>query len=233
MKAVTIVGVSGSGKTTVAEGLIAALRRKGLRVASAKSIDCGRGHNYPGHHDHCQGAFTIDTPGSNSYRHRQAGSQLVVTRAAAETAVLYQEELPPARLLPLLTGYDLLVLEGDYAAPVPRIVTGREEADAVERLTPLTFAVSGRVAAGRKELGGLPAFDVTTPTGAEALAELALRSAAPWPGLEGAEISLRDEAGNAVPLPEALEKALTAALLAAEELPAGGELAIRLPGGSR
>lgn len=227
MRIVAIVGISGSGKTTVAEGLIAALRREGQRVASAKYIACGREHGRPG--QEAGAPFTIDTPGSNSYRHRQAGSQLVVTRAAAETAVLFQRELPLPRLLPFFAGYDYLVLEGDYDAPVPRIVTGWGEEDAAERIDRRTFAVSGRAAAGRSSLLGLPAFDVTTPKGALELARLAAQKAAPWPGPDLPAVTFRDREGRELPLPPWLEEGL-AALLAGGELPAGGELAVRLPG---
>lgn len=233
MKVMTIVGISGSGKTTVAEGLIAALRGRGLRVASAKSIACGRGCKHAGSCKGCGQGFTIDTPGSNSYRHRQAGSQLVITRAAGETAVLFQEELSLSRLLPFFLGYDYVVLEGDYAAPVPRIVTGWKEEDVEERLCAPAFAVSGRAAAGREALFGLPAFDVTTPEGIEGLAELTLRMAAPWPGFPAAEFALRDSGGRELPLPESLREALLTALSAGEDLPAGGTLTIRLPGEGR
>lgn len=229
MKFITIVGISGSGKTTAAEAVIAGARGRGLRVGSVKYIACGRQCH---HHQGCGGcktAFTIDTPGSNSYRHRQAGSQLVITRAAAETAVMFQQELPLSRLLGFFAGFDLVVLEGDYTAPVPRIVTAWEQADAAERLTERTFAVSGRAAAGRDTLLGLPALDVTTPSGAAALTELALQKAAPWPGMAIPRAALRDGAGRELPLPEGLEEKISA-LLAGAEIPAGGELTIRLPG---
>ena len=178
MRVFTIVGISGSGKTTVAEEVIRRLRARGLSVASAKSIACGRpgverclaGGGSP----HSREPFTIDTPGSNSYRHRQAGSQLVVTRAEQETAVLFQEELPFPRLLPFFEGYDFVVLEGDYDCPAPRIVTGWEPADVEERLNDLAFAVSGRAAAGRDRLGGLPAFDPADGEAMDALTRLIL-----------------------------------------------------------
>ena len=174
MRIVTIVGVSGSGKTTAAEAVIRGLRERGSTVASAKTIACGRPGvtRREGLSPHREGDFSIDAPGSNSDRHRRAGSQLVITRAARETAVLFQEELPLDGILGIFSGFDYVVLEGDYAAPVPRIVTGREEADAAQRIDGRTFAVSGRVAAGRTDFLGLPACDVTTPEGAAALVAL-------------------------------------------------------------
>lgn len=179
MRIVSIVGISGSGKTVTAEAVIRGLRERGRTVASAKSIACGRPGvtRREGLAPHREGDFSIDTPGSDSDRHRRAGSGLVITRAAGETAVLFREELPLDRVLDFFRDFDYVVLEGDYDAPVPRIVTGWEESDAAERLNGRTFAVSGRVAAGRKELRGVPAFDVTTPEGAAALAALAERMA--------------------------------------------------------
>ncbi len=178
MRIFTIVGISGSGKTTVAENVIRRLRDKGFSVASAKSIACGRpgverclaGGGRP----HSQAPFSIDTPGSNSYRHRQAGSQLVVTRAQAETAVLFQEELPYSQLLDFFREYDFVVLEGDYDCPAPRIVTGWEQEDVAERINDLTIAVSGRAAAGRENLCGLPAFDPAKSHDMDALTQLIL-----------------------------------------------------------
>lgn len=174
VKMVTIVGVSGSGKTTAAEAVIRGLRERGRSVASAKTIACGRPGvtRREGLPPHREGEFSIDAPGSNSDRHRRAGSQLVITRAARETAVLFQEELPLERLLAFFRDFDFVILEGDCDAPVPRIVTGWEEADTAERLNSRAFAVSGRVAAGRGEFHGLPALDVTTPEGAAALVAL-------------------------------------------------------------
>lgn len=235
MKLITIVGVSGSGKTTVAEALIRAFTAAGLSVASAKSIACGRPgihrRQAPGLSPHQLTPFTIDTPGSNSYRHRQAGSSLVLTRAATETALLFPQELPLPSLLPLLAPYDYVILEGDYDAPLPRIVTAVDPADAAERVTPRAFAVSGQAASRHRHLCGLPAFDVTTPEGASALASLTAQMATPWPAPATPALSLRDATGHPLPLPESLHQALALALLSANTpLPPGAELTIRLPG---
>lgn len=183
MKAVTIVGISGSGKTTAAEAVIRGLREQGYTVASAKSIACGRPGvtRKEGLSPHREEPFSIDTPGSNSDRHRRAGSQLVITRAARETAVLFQEELPLAQVLTILGGFDYVVLEGDYDAPLPRIVTGWEESDTAERINGRTFAISGRAAAGRESFQGLPALDVTTREGAAALTALVEKEAGEAP----------------------------------------------------
>ena len=57
---VAVVGKSNSGKTTLIEKLIPELNKRGYRVATVK------------HHNHL---LEIDTPGKDSWRHKQAGAQ--------------------------------------------------------------------------------------------------------------------------------------------------------------
>ena len=58
-----LAGFSGSGKTTLAEKLIAQLTARGVRIATIKHA----------HHN-----FDPDTPGKDSWRHRQAGAKQVL-----------------------------------------------------------------------------------------------------------------------------------------------------------
>ena len=57
-----IVGARNSGKTTVVEKLIHYLTENGVRVASVK---------------HTSHAHRFDTPGKDSHRHREAGTDSV------------------------------------------------------------------------------------------------------------------------------------------------------------
>ena len=75
MKVISICGISDSGKTTTAEHIIKELRRRGYSVGSVKEI----------HYDQ----FKMDTEGSNTDRHRRAGSQLVTARGKYETDILF------------------------------------------------------------------------------------------------------------------------------------------------
>jgi molybdopterin-guanine dinucleotide biosynthesis protein B len=63
MKVVGLCGASGSGKTQLAEALIAGLTAAGAAVSVVK---------------HAHKRFDIDIPGKDSYRHRQAGAFEVV-----------------------------------------------------------------------------------------------------------------------------------------------------------
>ncbi|CAN0549460.1 unnamed protein product, partial [Laminaria digitata] len=58
-----ITGWSGSGKTALIVRLIPELASRGYRVATVK---------------HAHHAFDIDTPGKDSYQHREAGAVEVV-----------------------------------------------------------------------------------------------------------------------------------------------------------
>src|SRR6218665_3524401 len=89
MKVAGFAGFFGSGKTTLIEQLIPALRRQGLRVSVVK---------------HAHHRFDIDHPGKDTYRHREAGAFEVVaasdrrpspTRALAQATPPNPQPLPP------------------------------------------------------------------------------------------------------------------------------------------
>jgi molybdopterin-guanine dinucleotide biosynthesis protein B len=61
MKLISIVGHSGCGKTTLMVTLIRELSQQGLRVATIK---------------HAHRKVELDTPGKDSYRHKEAGAAL-------------------------------------------------------------------------------------------------------------------------------------------------------------
>jgi molybdopterin-guanine dinucleotide biosynthesis adapter protein len=95
-----IVGRQGSGKTTLIEKLIPALKARGLTVSTIK-------HTH--HH-----AIELDVPGKDSYRHRVAGAAEVIVasdsgwaRIAARTESASLEEL-----LRELRAVDVVLVEG-------------------------------------------------------------------------------------------------------------------------
>ncbi len=110
---VGFVAWSGTGKTTLLEQLVPELRALGVRVAAIK-------------HAHHQ--LTLDTPGKDSWRLRQAGAQEVLV-ASAERFGLFSERAAPgeepslAELLPRLDlGHcDLVLVEGFKHEPIPKI----------------------------------------------------------------------------------------------------------------
>jgi molybdopterin-guanine dinucleotide biosynthesis protein B len=75
MKVVGFAGYSGSGKTSLIEHLIPALRLHGLRVSVV---------------EHAHHSFDIDQPGKDTWRHRQAGA-VEVAAVSSQRLVLMRE----------------------------------------------------------------------------------------------------------------------------------------------
>lgn len=101
MKIVGLAGWSGSGKTTLVCKLIPALRRRGLSVSTVKHA----------HHN-----FDVDTPGKDSYEHRQAGATEVLVSSGNRWALMHElrDEPEPGidALLENLAPVDLVIIEG-------------------------------------------------------------------------------------------------------------------------
>ena len=131
MKIITIVGIRKSGKTSTVTALVEAIRRRGKRVGTCKTVFCP--------------TFSMDKSTSNTAKHRRAGSELVCARARFETTFLYPEALPLSKILDQYKGCDYVLLEGDYYAPVPRIVCAHLAEDALLRANSRTLAFSGRI----------------------------------------------------------------------------------------
>lgn len=144
MKVFSVVGVHHSGKTTIIENVIRELRNRGYSVGSVKEI----------HYE----KFAMDTEGTNTYRHRMAGSQLVTARGMYETDILFQGKLSIDDILKFYN-HDYVVLEGVMDANVPRIISAHTEEEVLERLDDLTFAISGRISNSLRKFKELPVIN--------------------------------------------------------------------------
>ncbi len=113
MNLLHIVGRKNHGKTTLVVELVGELCRRGLRVGTIK---------------HSRHAHDLDTPGTDSYRHRHAGAAasaivtpellgVFVRRAAG--ADFYR------RLAPLYAECDVVLVEGDMEHAAPKIEVWR------------------------------------------------------------------------------------------------------------
>lgn len=145
MKIITIVGIRKSGKTSTVTALVEAIRRRGKRVGTCKTVFCP--------------TFSMDKSASNTMKHRRAGSELVCARAKFETTFLYPEALPLSKVLEQYKGCDYVLLEGDYHAPVPRIVCAHMAEDALLRMNSRTLAFSGRISQKEEIELPLPRFN--------------------------------------------------------------------------
>jgi molybdopterin-guanine dinucleotide biosynthesis protein MobB len=100
MRVVAIVGHQGSGKTTLIERLIPALRARGLTVSTIK-------HTH--HHQ-----IELDSPGKDSHRHRMAGAAEVIVASDAGWARIASSTEPASLqiLLGQLRPVDVVLVEG-------------------------------------------------------------------------------------------------------------------------
>ncbi len=113
-----IFGVTGwknSGKTTLAVRLIALLSERGYRISSVKHA-----------HHKCD----IDKEGTDSYRHRQAGSgEVALVAAGTRWAIMHEcrneEEPLLSDVLARLSPCDLVLVEGYKKEPFPKIEVRR------------------------------------------------------------------------------------------------------------
>lgn len=131
MRVFSVAGYTKSGKTTTIEKVIEELRKRNYTVGSVKDI----------HYED----FRIDTEGTNTDRHKKAGSQLVTARGLYETDVLFQEKLDVYKIASFYD-VDYLILEGVREANVPMILTADCIEDLDERYDGRAFMVSGKIA---------------------------------------------------------------------------------------
>ena len=111
---VCVVGKSDTGKTTFMEKLIAELKRRGYRVGTIK-------HNVHG--------FQLDKPGKDSWRHAQAGSDVVVIASPGKLALIerLERELTLDEVAARITGVDIILAEGYKRSDKPKIEVFRWE----------------------------------------------------------------------------------------------------------
>jgi len=117
MQRVHIIGGKNHGKTTLIEELIRELQMRGLRVGTIKHT----------HHDH-----ELDTPGKDSYRHRQAGAAVVgiVSKNVTAAFVTVQpgattNEARYQALEPLFATCDVVLVEGDMETTAAKLEVWR------------------------------------------------------------------------------------------------------------
>ena len=111
---VAIVGTSGTGKTTLIEKLIPALKRKGLKVGTIK-------HDVHG--------FIIDQPGKDSWRHKEAGASMVLLSSPRQLAMVkdVSHDTPLDELESFFSGVDIILAVGYKRGNRPKLEVFRPE----------------------------------------------------------------------------------------------------------
>ena len=115
LPAVSIVGQGKSGKTTLIEKLRPEFKARGYRVATVK---------------HTHQDLELDTPGKDSWRYAQAGSNAVFLSTPKSLVLIEHVEHDTsikdiARLIS--ADCDILIVEGFHDAHVPKIEVHRKE----------------------------------------------------------------------------------------------------------
>ena len=116
MKTFGFAGWSGSGKTTLVEKLIPRFVQRGLRVSLVKHA----------HHN-----FDVDTPGKDSWRHRQAGASEILVTSSRRWVLMHElrgaQEPSFDEQVKRVSPCDLLLVEGFKFAPIPKLEVWRKE----------------------------------------------------------------------------------------------------------
>ena len=110
---ISLVGKSGVGKTTAMERIIRELKARGYRVGSVK------------HHKH---RSDIDVPGKDSWRHAEAGSDVVAISGPQEMAIIrrLEAEMPIEHIVALMGNVDIVLTEGYKEGDRPKIEVSRQ-----------------------------------------------------------------------------------------------------------
>jgi len=105
-----VTGWKNSGKTTLMVKLVSYFVSQGLRVGTIKRAHCG---------------FDIDQPGTDSYRHREAGAQEVMIASEKRWAKMHElqdeGEQPLSELLKEFSDLDLVLVEGYKGDNHPKV----------------------------------------------------------------------------------------------------------------
>jgi molybdopterin-guanine dinucleotide biosynthesis adapter protein len=156
-----VIGITGwknSGKTTLAEKLVAHFVRMGLKVATVKHA----------HHE-----FDIDREGTDSFRHRKAGAQEVAIVSDRRWALMHElnaeREPPLAEVLAKLSPCDLVIVEGYKREGHAKIEVRRSGGG--PPLAPADMSIAAIAADAPIQGDALPVFDLND---VEAVAEFIL-----------------------------------------------------------
>jgi molybdopterin-guanine dinucleotide biosynthesis protein B len=120
---VSFVGTSGTGKTTLIEGSVRELKKRGYRVAVIK---------------HAHHGFEMDRPGKDTWRFAQAGSDMVLVSSPDRIAIIERvsEEIWLPQLLTMIADkVDIVLVEGyKWASKVKIEVSGTEKSGDVAKI---------------------------------------------------------------------------------------------------
>jgi len=107
-----LYGKSGTGKTTLIVKMINRLSKEGFNVASVKISDK---------------KISIDSEGKDTWKHAQAGANLVVFSSENETDFLLKQNMNNSEIVNVIKSlgkYDIIIIEGANDDNIPKIRIG-------------------------------------------------------------------------------------------------------------
>ena len=108
----SVVAYSGTGKTTMLEKLVAALKSRGVRVAVVK---------------HDAHEFEIDREGKDSWRMSKAGADVVAIASSTKSAIMEYRPVAFETIINRITDVDIIITEGYKTGVFPKIALRRAE----------------------------------------------------------------------------------------------------------
>jgi molybdopterin-guanine dinucleotide biosynthesis protein B len=128
-----VCGWKNNGKTTLTARLVTEFVNRGLRVSTVK---------------HAHHLVDVDRPGTDSFKHREAGAQEVLLAGGQRYAVMHEyrdhEPLEADQLVDRLSPCDLVLVEGFKYAAHPKVEVHRSDAahDLIARTDSQVVAVA-------------------------------------------------------------------------------------------
>ena len=147
----SVVGWSGTGKTTFLEKLVTRLKDRGYRVGFIK---------------HHRGPFDIDRPGKDTWRLAGAGAACTAIAGPGKVGLVLQVEgeMSPVDIAALMPGMDLIITEGYKQEGFPQIEVRRAGCGAGP-----SAARDGQLVAvvgdNRALAGSVPCYDIDDAAG--------------------------------------------------------------------
>lgn len=126
-----IAGYKNSGKTTLASAIVRRLSSRGYLIGTIK---------------HDAHSFEPDVPGTDTWKHREAGAYATAITSPSRTAWTMERPTSLETLLNEMRQHalDAVIVEGFKDAPYPKVVLLRDETDAELLRLPNIVAVATR-----------------------------------------------------------------------------------------
>ena len=146
VRAVAVIGFKDSGKTRVVEAIVGELRGRGYIVGTLK---------------HTAEDVLFDTPGKDTWRHREAGAGATAILHESSAAFFFDRYLTVYEAASKLGGLDFLVLEGFKSlGTVAKIILPREAGEIESLSDGLEIACVDLVDGGFGPGVGVPVFSI-------------------------------------------------------------------------